>query len=343
MRIELKLLRMVSVLSFLTAFALSFGGCEDVSNEIERIKAGRELNDTPDHVSVLTGLIDAVEVDVASKVPGRIRTLDVREGDTVADGQVLVTLSIDEIDAKMSQVDAAIDAAKAQLRLARKGAKDQEKKAVRKAVDAARHQVEITEKMYERLKPLADAKAIARSKFDEVEFKYNVAKDQLAMAEAKLSLVLDGARKEQIASLDALVKKAEGAQAEVEVYKQESSQVAPLSGVVSKIILHKGELAATGYPILTIVDLSDQWAVFSVREDLLEKFKVETPIEVEIPALGTTATFEIFNVSAMGDFATWKATSEKNSFDLKSFEVKARPTKPIEGMRPGMTVRIPVE
>ncbi|HOI10827.1 MAG TPA: secretion protein HlyD, partial [Myxococcota bacterium] len=38
-------------------------------------------------------------------------------------------------------------------------------------------------------------------------------------------------------------------------------------------------------------------------------------------------------------FATWKATSEKNAFDLKSFEVKARPVAPAEGLRPGMTVR----
>ena len=312
-------------------------GCDEVLAGYDQFKSGREAVEDP---SMVTGLVDALEIDVASKVPGRIKDLLVREGDDVTLGQPLVNLSIDEIDAKMFQVDAAIEAAKAQLKLAKKGAKDQEKDAVKNEVDAARHQVEITEKMYNRLKPLADAKAVARSKFDEVEFKYNVAKDQLAMAEAKLSIVMDGARKEQIQALGALVKQAQGAQAEVESYKKESSQVAPISGVVSKVVLHQGELAATGYPILTLVDLSDQWAVFSVREDMLKNIKVGTTLNAEIPALGTSAAFKVFNISAMGDFATWKATSEKNSFDLKSFEVKARPTKPIDGMRPGMSVRL---
>ena len=328
------------VLSWLFVLSTANSSCEKLSSEYEELEADRENNNSP---AVITGLVDAVEIDVASKVPGRINGLLVREGDPVKKGQELATLSTDEIDAKMYQVDAAIDAAKAQLRLARKGAKKQEKEAVKKEVDAARHQVEITQKMYDRLKPLAEAKAVTGSKFDEVEFKYKVAQDQLAMAEAKLSIVMDGARKEQIEALDALVKKAEGVQAEVESYKRESTQMAPISGVVSKVILHKGELAATGYPILTIVDLSDQWAVFTLREDMLKKIKVGSILKAEIPALDQTASFKVFNISAMGDFATWKATSEKNSFDLKSFEVKARPIEPVENMRPGMSVRIRVK
>jgi HlyD family secretion protein len=315
-------------------------GCDQFGTGYEEMNASREKGDAP---VVVTGLVDAVEIDVASKVPGRISGLLVREGDTVKKGQELVTLSTDEIDAKMYQVDAAIDAAKAQLKLARKGAKKQEKEAVRKQVDAARHQVEITKKMYDRLKPLADAKAVAGSKFDEVEFKYKVAQDQLAMAEARLSIVMDGARKEQIEALDALVKKAEGVQAEVESYKRESSQVAPISGVVSKVVLHKGELAATGYPILTIVDLSDQWAVFTVREDMLKSISVGRMLKAKLPALNKTISLKVFNISAMGDFATWKATSEKNSFDLKSFEVKARPVEPVQNLRPGMSVQIRIK
>jgi len=288
---------------------------------------------------VLTGLVDATEIDVASKIPGRIKEMLVKEGDSVTKEQALATITSDEIDAKLSQVHAAIDAANSQLAMARKGARRQEKRAVKKQVDAARHQVEITEKMYNRLKPLAEQKAIPQSKFDEVEFKYNVSKDQLAMAEAKLSMVMEGARKEQIEALESLVKKAEGVQAEVESYQKETTQTAPIAGEVAKVILHPGELAATGYPIVTLVDLSDQWGVFAVREDRLKKVRVGTKLDVEIPALGVKTTMEVFNIAAMADFATWKATTDKNSFDLKSFEVKARPVKKIDGLRPGMTVR----
>ena len=47
----------------------------------------------------------------------------------------------------------------------------------------------------------------------------------------------------------------------------------------------------------------------------------------------------VSNISAMGDFATWRATSDRDRFDLKSFEVKLRPEAPVDGLRPGMTVR----
>ena len=153
----------------------------------------------------VTGLVDATEIDVASKVPGRIEALYVREGEVVAKGQKLVAIDSAQIDAKVSQVDAGIKAAGAQLRMARKGARDEEKRAVAKQLEAAQHQVDLTRKMYDRLKPLAEQKAIAQSRFDEIEFKYHVSLDQLAMVQAKYDMVRKGARDEQVEALEALV------------------------------------------------------------------------------------------------------------------------------------------
>ncbi len=67
----------------------------------------------------ITGLIDATEIDIASKIPGRVKEMAVREGDRVEKGQKLLTLSSDEIEAKIAQVNAGIDASKAQLDMAR--------------------------------------------------------------------------------------------------------------------------------------------------------------------------------------------------------------------------------
>ncbi len=291
------------------------------------------------HDNIVTGLIDATEIDIASKIPGRVKEINVREGDRVDAGQALLKLTSDEIEAKIAQVNAGIDASKAQLRLAKKGARPQEKRAVLKQLDAARHQVDITKKMYDRMLPLVQQQAISQSKFDEIEFKYNVAKDQLAMAEAKYDMVLQGARKEQIEALEALVDKASAMLDEVKSYQNETMQHSPIDGEVSKVILHPGELAATGYPILTLVDTDDMWASFSIREDMLNGLRINDRITVYLPAIDRTIPMKIFNISSMGDFATWKATTDKNAFDLKSFEIKARPENPVPEMRPGMTVR----
>ncbi len=288
---------------------------------------------------VITGLIDAVEIDVASKVPGRISELFIKEGDSVTAGQKLLTIESEEIAAKLEQVNAGLNAAKAKLKMAKNGARIEDKEAAKKQYEAAKEQLDLAKKMYDRMKQLFEKGTIPQAQYDDWLFKYNVAQDQVDIAKTRYDLALKGARLEEIEALDFLVKQTEGLLSEVNSYKKETAQNSPIDGEVSKIILHKGELAATGYPIVTLVDMSDIWAIFTVREDMLKNIKIGTELKAEIPALGKTITLKVFNIAAMGDFATWKATSEKNSFDLKSFEVKARPIEKVEGLRPGMTAR----
>jgi len=89
---------------------------------------------TADHGNIVAGLIDATEIDIASKIPGRIKEMKVREGDRVIVGQQLLTLTSYEIEAKIAQVNAGIDASKSQLNMARKGARSQEKRAIYKGL-----------------------------------------------------------------------------------------------------------------------------------------------------------------------------------------------------------------
>lgn len=292
-----------------------------------------------DHPRTITGLVDATEVDVASKVPGRVKQLFVREGDTVTAGQPLVAIAGEDIQAKVGQVEAAIGAARARLTLARNGARSEEKEQAKRAADAARHQLELAEKIHERTAALVPAGGVPPARMDEVDAQLALARDNLDIARARQELVEKGARREEVEALEALVRQAEGSLAEVQSYRDELAQEAPTAGEVAKIVLHEGELAATGYPILTLVRTDDPWFSFAVREDLLAGLRVGTAIRVEVPALGRTVEATVFQLAPLGDFATWKATAEKDGFDLKSFEVKARPTARVEGLRPGMTAR----
>jgi HlyD family secretion protein len=287
----------------------------------------------------ITGLVDATEVDVASKIPGRIKELKVHEGELVQEGQALAIIQSDELGAKLEQATATIAAAEAKLKLAQRGARREDREAAAGAREAAAHQVELAKKMYDRMTALLGAGSIAQASFDDAEAKYNLAKDQLDIATTRLDLVQHGARAEELEGLEAIVKQSKGMLAEVQSYNEETVQRAPLTGEVAKIVLHRGELAASGYPILTLVDRQDVWVTFPVREDLLKTIKPGTVLDVRVPALDASVPMTVFAISAMGDFATWKATNEKTGFDLKSFEVKARPTEKVEGLRAGMTAR----
>ncbi|MFA5624583.1 MAG: biotin/lipoyl-binding protein [Bradymonadales bacterium] len=303
--------------------------CEDFS----RISATREAE------NIVTGLVNATEIDIASKVPGRVEQLYVREGDRVLAGDDLVSLKIDELDAKLRQATTSIDAAQAQLALARKGARPQEKTALKRQVDSAKAQADISAKMLARMSKLYDEGALPQAKFDEAVFKHDLAQNQLAMAEAKYEAVVSGARGEELRALEALVAKGMAVVEELEVYKEEAIQKAPINAEVAKIYLHEGELANTGYPILSLVVLDDSWGSFAIREDYLRNLKIGDSVQLYIPALAKHAEFKVSHIAVMGDFATWRATSERNRFDLKSFEVKLRPAKPIDNLRPGMTLR----
>ena len=287
----------------------------------------------------LTGLWGATEIDVASKIPGRVKELSVREGDVVKEGQRLVTIESQEIEARVAQATAAAEAAQARLELARRGARPEERDAARRALDSAQSGHDLARKTAERLSALLATGSVTQAQFDEAQTRLDVARDQLAMAESRYQVVLKGARPEELRTLEALVAQGRGAMAEAKSYGAETTQTAPLAGTVSKLILHKGELASTGFPILTLVDLGDVWVTFPVREDLLPQFEVGRVLHVQVPALGREVEVKVFNVAALGDFATWRATNEKAGFDLKSFEVKARPTAPVANLRPGMTAR----
>ena len=87
--------------------------------------------------------------------------------------------------------------------------------------------------------------------------------------------------------------------------------------------------------------MDDAWAVFHVREDLLRHFPKDAEFTASLPALGDKEhTFRVTRVAAMGDFATWRATDAGKGYDMRSFEIEARPLAPIAGLRAGMSVLV---
>jgi HlyD family secretion protein len=293
----------------------------------------------PDAPRPITGLVDATEIDVASKIPGRVKRLAVREGDAVREGQELVVIESEEVAAKVDGVTASLDAARAKLRLARSGARPEERAQAARALDTARNQLDVTRKAFDRASALVATGTITQALFEEADFKHKAARDALDVAQSRYDLVVKGARREELQALEALVRQGEAGLAEVRSYGREMVQTAPISGEVAKIVVHRGELAATGYPIVTLVDRSDSWAAFPVREDLLHGVAIGDTLEVEVPALRRKVPMTVFQIAPLGDFATWRATGEKGSFDLRTFEVRARPPAPVADLRPGMTAR----
>ena len=111
-----------------------------------------------------------------------------------------------------------------------------------------------------------------------------------------------------------------------------------MDGEVAERFPKTGELVGQGSPVMAIVDLNDAWFTFAVREDMLQDIKVGTQLRVRIPALGSELyDVEVTYIKAMGTYATWRSTKQNGQYDVRTFDVKARPIRPIPDLRPGMT------
>lgn len=292
---------------------------------------------------LLQGQVEVKRVNVSSKVPGRVEELLVYEGETIEKGQAVAQLSSTEIEAKMAQVDATIAAAKAQESKAETGARDEEIRAARANWERAKAGAQLAQSTYERVETLYADGVVPAQKRDEARAQHRASQMLADAARAQYDMARAGARSEDKEAASALVRQAEGGRAEVEAYLAETKVVSPIAGEVASQIVETGELVSAGLPIVIVADLKDAWVSFQVREDRLAGLTMDTKITGRVPALADQEIkMKISYIAAMGDFATWRSTRASGGYDLKTFEVRARPIEPVKGLRPGMSVVVPV-
>ena len=153
-------------------------------------------------------------------------------------------------------------------------------------------------------------------------------------------MAMNGARQEEKLAAQAQVERARGAVQEVNAYIDETVQIAQMDGEVSSIYPKVGELVGTGSPIMTISMMDDLWGTFNVREDQLAGLQIGKEFEAFVPAFNKKIKMKVYHMKDQGSYAVWKATKANGQYDLKTFEVKARPVEATEGLRPGMSLVI---
>jgi HlyD family secretion protein len=287
---------------------------------------------------VIQGQIEATEIDVSSKIPGRLGGIAVVEGASVRKGDLVATLDSPELEAKLAQARAVKAAAAAQRDKANHGAREEEIRAAEANWRRAHEGAVLAETTFHRVDRLARDGVAPAQRRDEAETLWKSAREAEAAARALLDMAVAGARNEDKASAAAIVDAADGTIAEVQSYLRETSVYAPAAGQVFRRNLEPGEMVAAGLPIVTLVDLSDAWATFHLREDRLAGVSVGSTVQIKIPALGgRRAAFKVSYLAPEADYATWRPTTAQGGFDVRSFEVRARPVRPVDGLRPGMS------
>lgn len=286
----------------------------------------------------LQGQIDAQQYSISSKVPGRIDEVFVRKGDSVEKGELIFSLLSPEIDAKLEQAKAGEKAAGALAQEAENGARTQQIQAAKDQWLKAKAAADLMEKTYQRVNNLYNDGVVAEQKRDEAKTQWQAAKYTESAAFQMYQLAQEGARDETKVAAAQKALMAAGAVAEVEAYAKDTQIHSWFSGEVSQVLLSSGELAPQGFPVVTVIDTKDAWAVLNVREDMLKHFEKGAQFEAYLPALDKSLTFQVTHIAVMGDFATWRSTDAAQGFDLRTFEVEARPVDTNETLRMGMSL-----
>ncbi len=289
---------------------------------------------------IIEGQVEVSEYRVSSKVPGRILELRVKEGDYVNAGDTLAIIDAPEVRAKMTQARSAENAASAMDEMANNGARKEQIRAANALLQQAKAGLEIAQKSYNRVQRLFDEGVMSAQKRDEAFANYKAYEAQVKAAQSQYDMAVNGARMEEKKAAAAQVDRAKGAVDEVNSYIHETMQTAQMAGEVSDIFPKVGELVGTGSPIMSISLMDDLWGTFNVREDQLNGMTVGSTITAFVPAFKKDVRMKVYYIKDQGTYAVWKATKSNGQYDLKTFEVKARPIDKIEGLRPGMSLII---
>ena len=292
---------------------------------------------------VLQGQIEATEIRISGKLPGRVDTFYVAEGQTVKRGDTLVGISSPEAWAKLQQANAMENVAKFQNEKIDEGTRYQIIRTAEELWNNSKTDLKLAKSTFQRIQALYKDSVVSAQRYDEVEALYQSAIAAERAAHQQYLLAKAGAQKQDKESARSLVDAAQGTVSEVQSVLQDAWLTAPANGEIATIYVQCGELVGTGTPIMNLVVLQDCHVVLNVREDYVSYFDMGQAFVGKVPALGhKEIVFQVNYISPLGSFATWKST-DNSSYDMRTFEIHALPVESMNGLRPGMSVLVEMD
>lgn len=337
----------IALLFILSTTLSLFTGCSSVTT-----LTGNNLVKQTNENLVVQSNVEMTDTNINSQIPGKIKEVNIKEGDSVEKGQVLVTMDSDSLAAQQAQIQAQIETVNAQLNAA-KAARDAASAKLEQAQNGARPEeinqakvaYDLSKATYDRTKTLYDEGS---------ETKANLDKDfsSLEIAKNKYEIAQQGARPEEIkaaqaqvdqadASVEAVegqIKQAQAAMQALNVNLNNATITAPVTGVVTTVNVEAGELVSIGMPVVVVTNINEPSILCNVNETDLSKVDLDQEVSIKIP----TYADEIFKgkvvkINKNADFAVKRATNDNGEFDILSYGVKVELSDVDKPLHAGMT------
>jgi HlyD family secretion protein len=220
----------------------------------------------PDGIAKGNGRIEAVEIDISTKSPGRIREILADEGDFVQVNDILARMDTDQLESQRKQAEAQLRRAEIGIETARSlvTQREAEHTAAEATVAQREAQLDAAQRRLARSQQLAQSRTVSQQVLDDdrataqgAEAAVGAAKAQLAATEAAI-----GAAKAQVVDAEASVEAAKAAIASIEADINDATLRAPKPGRVQYRVAQPGEVLSAGGRVLNLVDVSDVYMTF---------------------------------------------------------------------------------
>jgi HlyD family secretion protein len=312
----------------------------------------------------LIGTVDANEVEVSSKIAGRIQTLTVEEGQEVKAGDLIAVIESEDLAAAHKAAQATVESQQAKLnetleteRQTRGETSSQTVNAeaqlrmTRAALAQAEANLEKQQADTQRTVALAKQGIMSTQAGDEAEAslkayaaavetaKHNVAAAEASLEQAKAHELQTAVAARTVASTREQLQNARALSDEAAVELGYSKVYAPVSGKVNVWAARQGEVVSPGTPIVTIMDLTQTWVYAPLPETQADVVKLGDTLHVAMPS-GAPVDGKVIAKSAEADFATQRDINGGRKRDIKTVRLKLLIDNPGEKFVPGMTADV---
>src|SRR5699024_5093713 len=286
---------------------------------------------------VIQGEVAANRVDISVRVQGRAVDLTADIGDSVKKGDLLLQLESPALEGQLATSEAQYKVAVANRDVVY-STRPETIEAMRAQYEKAEADLLLAKSNLDRMEGAAPRGGVSQQNLDVARNSFSSAMEAAAASKANYELAVSGSSSEQKKLADAQVEQALAAFNQVKSDYEALTVKAPSSGQVTVRVAEVGQLYNPGTPLYSIVDMGNLWLTFNIREDYLNYAAVGDHFSIFVPALKQNIEVEIQAINPLGQFANWHATKATGDFDLRTFEVRAKPIQQEAGLLPGMSV-----
>jgi membrane fusion protein YbhG len=283
-----------------------------------------------------SGTIEAIEVNVASKVSGQVEALAVDEGSRVKPGDTLAAIDHATLDIQLRQAQAGVQLAQAQLALLVKGARSEDIRQAEAALAQAEAALKPAEDDARRMRELVRTGSVTPKQAEDAEARLTVATAQRAAAAEALAKIRRLARPEEIQAAEARLAQAQAAADLLAKTITDSTITAPTAGIVTHKAVERGELVAPGTTIVTLSELDSVYVMIYLTEKEMGRVRLGDPADVAIDAFpGRVFAGKITYISPEAEFTPKNVQTKEDRVKLV-FGVKVEIENKDGQLKPGL-------